>query len=261
MFLIEQYQELWRKSVFLVGKIRRLPVFPWVTWAVEDHSISYDEISEALPLIQFGDVGLHRYSGYLANLAISGFMIHAWVHTEQGMDGKIVEAVSEGVLHRSPFYGMYADYTIILRPKEVTELERKGACKKAKQIIGSAYDVNFKFDIGKELAYFRRRQGGNEELAKRHLEKGQPWIQKYHPAFTCTEVAAYSWWHRREALGIKRTKLRGKSVILGDTFLNPGWNIVWASKTVTADSAKALGLSGAGLDLIADYRRQHPVKK
>lgn len=38
---------------------------------------------------------------------------------------------------------MHSDHTITLRPKGVSENERKGACKKAKQIVGSKYDVNF----------------------------------------------------------------------------------------------------------------------
>jgi len=253
--MLELCHDLWRKAVFLVGKIRKLDAFPWITWANEEHQVGYDEITEALPLIQYGDIGLHRYAGYLDNVAISGFMIHAWVHTEDGFQGKIVEAVSEGVLHRSPFYGMYADYTMILRPRNVTEKDRKGACKKAKQIVRAKYDVDFEFDIERELKYY---QGQNRDAARGHLKKGSRWMKKYEPAFTCTEVAAYAWWHKRDDLGIHRTKHWGKSVVLGDTFVNPGWDIVWASRAVTPETARALGMPAQGVEMIAEYRKQHP---
>jgi hypothetical protein len=127
------FSNLWRRAVFFVGKIRRLDRFPWITWAEIEHRISFDEIMEMADKLQYGDVGLHRHADYLQNIAISGFMIHAWVHTEDGFTGKIVEAVSQGVLHRNYLYALYSDFTIILRPKNVSESERKGACLKAKQ--------------------------------------------------------------------------------------------------------------------------------
>lgn len=246
---------LWRKAVFFVGKIRRLNSFPWVTWSVEQHEINYQEIMEMVDKLQYGDVGLHREAGYLDNIAISGFMIHAWIHTEDGYQGKIVEAVSAGVLHRSYLYALYSDFTIIIRAKDVTEDERKGACKKAKQIVGSKYDPNFKFDIEKEIEYW---SGKDEEEARNHLLEGEEWLKKFEPAFTCTEVAAYSWWHKREQLRLFRTKRMGKSVILADTFLNHGWEILWMSNSVTSAAAKELGVTEEGLLMIDEYRKLHP---
>lgn len=243
--------DLWRQLVFFGGKIRTLDAFPWITWAADDdHIVTFDEIASAMNLIRYGDIGLHRYAGYLSNVVIPGFMIHAWVHTEDGYQGRIVEAVRQGVVHRSAIYPMFADYTIILRPKMVSEEERKGACLKAKKIVGSKYDVDFTFDIEDEINYFR---GKDEARARAHLKAGEPMIKKYDPAFTCTEVAAYSWWHKREELGIERTEHRGKSVIIGDTFLNPGWEIVWMSRSVTADTAYKLGVSEMGLAMINAY--------
>lgn len=256
MELFNFFNDCWRKTVFFFGKIRRLNKFPWVTWAVEQRAVDYQEIMEMVDKIQFGDVGLHRDAGYFSNVAISGFMIHAWIHTEDGYTGKIVEAVSEGVLHRSYLYPVYSDYTIILRPRNVNEEERKGACKKAKQIVGSVYDVDFKFDIEEEIKYWT---GKDEDEARNHLLEGQTWVREYEPSFTCTEVAAYSWWHRREQLRLYRTKRMGKSVILADTFLNNGWEIVWMSNSVTVDAAKKLGVPEEGLLMIEKYRQQHPV--
>ena len=76
--------ELWRKLVFFAGDIRKIESFPWLTWAVKKHKVCFDEILEALPLVQFGDVGLHRDMGYLSNVAIPGFMKHAWMHINSG---------------------------------------------------------------------------------------------------------------------------------------------------------------------------------
>jgi hypothetical protein len=225
---------------------------------VDGFETSFDEISEILPTLQYGDVGLHRYSGYLSNIAIPGFMIHAWVHTDDGpQGGKIVEAVREGVLYRSALYPMYADYTIILKPKNVTDEERKGACLKAKAIVGTRYDVDFEFDIEKELKYFK---GRDLEKAKQSLKDGHHHLRKYDPGFSCTEVAAYSWWHRSESLGIKRSEHRGRKVIIGDTYVNDGFEIRWMSKSVNSDVARCKGaVNPATLDLIADYRKRNPV--
>lgn len=249
--------DLWRKAVFFVGKIRRLNRFPWVTWAVDQHEVDFQEIMEMVNIIQYGDVGLHRDAGYLSNFAISGFMIHAWIHTEDNFTGKIVEAVSAGVKHRSYLFPMHSDYTIIIRPRDVNEEERKGACKKAKQIVGSKYDPNFKFDIEEEIKYWK---GKDEQDARQHLIEGEKFVKEFEPAFTCTEVAAYSWWHRREQLRLFRTRHRGKSVILADAFLNHGWEIVWMSNSVTPEIACELGLPEEGLLMIQKYRQEHPVK-
>ncbi|MFZ2960046.1 MAG: hypothetical protein WA705_24460 [Candidatus Ozemobacteraceae bacterium] len=252
-------QNFWRNLVFLVGDIHSSDGFPWFTWAKNEVLTRREEIQEALPLIRFGDVGLHRLAGYASNEFIPGFMIHAWVHTDDGLPGKIVEAVSEGVLYQSPIYPMQADYTIILRPTGVSVLERKGACLKAKRIVGQEYDVKFKFDIEHELKYFHE---GDKQEATKNLLACQHQLQSYHPAFTCTEVAAYAWWHKEGHLGIERVKTRwGGDVILADTFLNPAWKIVWMSNSVTPEAAASLGMHGPGLKMIEQYRNNHPVKK
>src|SRR3990172_2102065 len=120
----------WRELVFLAGDIRSLSHWPFATWAKDEHLVRYEEILEALPLIRYGDVGLHRDRGYLSNLAIPGFMKHAWIHVQDDQPKQtaeeklryflggheIVEAVSEGVLCRSPLYAMRSDYVIIIGP-------------------------------------------------------------------------------------------------------------------------------------------------
>jgi len=245
------FEELWRKIVFFVGDIRKLHHFPWVTWSVHEHRVDYDEILEVLPLIEYGDVGIHRDAGYLSNIAIPGFMKHGWIHTEDGMTKPtIVEAISEGVIGRSAIYPIFSDFTIILTPKGVDAEDRKGACLKANRVIGEKYDVKFRFDIEAELDYYKGTDIGGAIGA---LIEGEAYMREYDHAFSCTELVSYAWWHRREDLRLYRKKRRGKSVILADDFLNGGWSIKWASRSVTAEMAKKYGLHEEGISMIERY--------
>jgi len=243
--------DIYRRIVFFVGDIRKIHSFPWITWDVHQHKVRLEEIMEALPLIRYGDIGIHRDEGYCSNLAIPGFMKHAWIHTEDGQNPLIIEAVSEGVIKRSAVYPMYSDYTIILRPKDVDEDSRAGACLKAEKIVGTRYDHHFEFDIEEELEFYK---GQDIDKAAEDLDSGKRWIRKYDHGFSCTEVVSFSYWHEREKLRIWRTKRRGKNVILADTFLNGGWDIVWASESVTVDIAAKLKLHEEGIEMIRTYR-------
>lgn len=245
------FDELYRKAVFFAGDIRKIKHFPWVTWDVNQHAVRMEEIMEALPLIKYGDVGLHRDSGYLSNVAIPGYMKHAWIHTDDGNNPMIVEAISEGVVHRSAVYPMYSDYTIILRPKGVDYKARRGACKKAKGIVGTRYDHDFEFDIEAQLKHYK---GDDSEAAAEDLGSATKYMKKFDHAFSCTEAVGYSWWHRREQLRIYREQSRGKSVILADSFLNGGFDIVWASESVTVDAAAKMQLHEEGIEMIRKFR-------
>jgi hypothetical protein len=250
----------WRQVIFFMGDIKRLNAFPWITWSKHEYLVSYEELMPALSLIKYGDIGLHRDRGYLSNVAIPGFMKHSWIHIQDGIEcPQIMEALSEGVVKRSPVYPMHSDYTIILTPREtvdVTDEQRKGACLKAKKIEGKPYDHNFKFDIEEELRYYR---GQEPDKAKEHLNTAQDQVQSFDYAFSCTEVVGYAWWHCREELGIFRKNRMGKSVILADTFLNRGWRIKWASQSVTVDAAESMGLyDEESLLLIDEYCRSNP---
>ena len=81
-------------------------------------------------------------------------------------------------------------------------------------------------------------------------------MRKYDPAFTCTEVVSYAWWHRRESLNLIRRPVRGQTIILADDFFNDGWQIKWMSRSVTAETARRHGLHEQGCDMIADARRR-----
>lgn len=249
------FDDLWRKLVFFVGDIRQLHSFPWVTWSIHEHEIDYDEVLQVLPLIKHGDIGIHRDWGYLSNVAIPGFMKHAWIHVNDGLENPaIIEAISEGVVKRNPIYPLFSDYTIILSPTGVSDEERAGACKKANGIEGQRYDVEFNFNIEEELRFYT---GKEQEQAKQDLDKSQMHMRKYNHAFSCTEVVSYAWWHKREELRLYRKERRGKSVILADDFLNRGWSIKWLSKSVTPDTAKKHGLHEEGISMIEDYLASH----
>jgi len=248
------FEKMYRDAVFFVGDVKKIDSFPWVTWATKKHKVNFEEIMDILPLIQYGDVGIHRDEGYLSNVAIPGFMKHAWIHTDDMSAGNtnpmIVEAISEGVVYRSAIYPMYSDYTIILRPKNVDYKARRGACKKAKSIVGTRYDHEFDFDIEKELEHYN---GVNLEEAKEELGSGVEYMRKYDHGFSCTEAVGLAWWHEREKLRIYREKSRGKEILLADGFMNGGWEIVWMSESVTEKVAEKFGLHEEGLDMIYKY--------
>lgn len=264
----------WRSLVFWGGDIRRLHSFPWITWDVHQHRIEYEEVLAALPLIRAGDVGLHRDEGYLSNFAIPGFMKHAWIHVDSPKFGtginqepvpdvtdmKIVEAVSEGVLRRSALFPIRSDFAIILRPKDVTADEVTEAVNKATGIIGCEYDVKFEFDIEEELKRFNESEQSHQSL-RMSLVDFKKGLTHWDGGFCCTEVAAYSWWHKREQLRLFRKERRGKMVIAADDFINGGFEIVWASDSCTPEAAVKMGLGEEGVEMLKAYRVEHPVQK
>lgn len=242
---------LWRRLVFWVGDIRRLSHFPWLTWDVHEHRVRHEEIMAALPQLRYGDIGLHRDAGYLSNLAIPGFMKHAWIFTEDGPSPMIMEAVSEGVVHRSAIYPMHSDFTVILRPANVSERDRKGACLKAKRALGAHYDTAFLFNIEEELRYY----GGSQlDEARRELLALQAAPKRYDMAFSCTELVSFCWWHRREQLGIHRSMHQGKFSVIADDFFNDHWDIVWMSDSVTVEAARTLKAPEKAVEKIRAWR-------
>ena len=277
---------IWRKGVFLAGDIRRLSHWPFLTWAKDEHKVSYEEALGALPLIRYGDVGLHRDRGYLSNLAIPGFMKHAWIHVldanvDRNLYGpvdeyyQIVEAISEGVVCRSPLYAMRSDYVIVLEPKSIgryfvsstmpeiadrmsserADEFRKGACLKARRMVGMPYDHRFEFNIDEELKYYQTTGDRMSSFPRNYLQAAANQFRRYDIAFTCTELVAYAWWHLREQLGIERRTKYGKRVILADDFINENWRIRWASESVTVDVAASMGLHEEGIEMVRGFRR------
>jgi hypothetical protein len=240
--------DIWRELVFLGGRIRRTKTIPWFTWKEHRPYVFYEEIMDALKLLKIGDIGLHLEWGAFSNLAIPGFMKHAWIQTNasHSLDRqRIVEATQEGVWEKHPLVPMRSDYVIMVRPRYVEEQDCVRAIHKARKIVGCKYDVDFKFDIEDEL----------DEL-KQHSDN----MKRFDKAFSCTETVSFSWWHCHEQLRLFRSKRRGKEVILADDFLRRTFEIVWMSDSVTTDIADKYGLHDEGLGMIEEYKAKQVLK-
>lgn len=259
----------WRRLVFGLGDIYRTPHAPFVSFGHAEPQLAHEETDEALPLLRAGDVGLHREDGAFSNLAIPGYMKHAWIHMNGPIPGtaldpqfkkicydtrdmRIVEAVSEGVIKRHPRWPFDSKYIIVLRPRQVTKNDIQSAVEKAEKIVGVQYDADFQFDIEDEL----KRFGVQERAIEDQLEATKN-LQQLHAewdgGFSCTETVSFAWWHKRKELGLFRTHARGKEVILADSLINRGWDIVWMSSTVNIKDAKNNGLGEEGILMMEEY--------
>lgn len=259
MYLLERAA---RAISFAAGDLRAQSSIPWFTTNIRTPLVPFEEIVEGLELAQFGDVGLHRDSGYFTNLTIPGAMKHCWLHTSDSQDvcgpfvGEIVEATSEGVLQKSAIVPYYSDYAILLRPIGVTTEERKGACVKAQSVIGSDYDTSFKFNIEEELLYYAPENAEDLKEAIKSLEASEAALQRWNHAFSCSELVAYCWWHKRNELRLYRRKFLGKNVILPIDFMHSGFEIVWCSESWTVDVAHRQGLGEEALDMLVDWKNR-----
>lgn len=258
-----RFHRAYRRLVFWAGDIRRLHCFPWVTWDVHQHQVEYHEALQILSKCRKGDVGIHRDNGYLSNLAIPGFMKHAWIHVEDPdpVNAMIVEAISDGVVKRHGMFPIRSDFTIILRPKGVSEEDIDRSVKKAESIVGCRYDASFKFDIEDELKLFEKRVTKKvipQEQAqedRQELDIAQNNIKaEWDGGFSCTETISFAWWHVRRQLRLFRQQSRGKKVILADQLINNSWEIVAMSDSVTPEIAKKMGLGEEGVDMIKSFR-------
>lgn len=259
MYLLESTT---RAIAFAAGDLRAQKNFPWFTTGSVEDKISIGEAMEAVATARFGDVGLHRTSGYFTNLTIPGAMKHAWIHTQDIEDAKgrngglIVEATSEGVQSKHALLPYLSDYAILLRPKNVTEDERKGACLKANDIVGAEYDTNFVFDIEKQLQFYDIDNEDDKQEAIASLRSSEAALQKWHHAFSCSEAVAYCWWHCRKSLEIYRRKWLGKDVILPIDFMHSEFEVVWCSESWTVDIARKQGLGEEALDMLTCWKNR-----
>jgi hypothetical protein len=251
-----------RAIVFGVGDLRRTHGFPWFT--TEDYETKgIDRALTASDAADFGDIGLSRFEGHLSNLFIPGFMKHAFIFTEDKFYKdypSIVEATKKGVQKKLAAVPLMADYCVILSPKNVTEEDRKGACVKAESLIGEDYDSSFSFDIEKEMQFYDNRFG-DAAHATTELKQGEQHFQQYDPAFSCTEVVAYSWWHKRAQLNLFRKEHMGKAAIVADDFFNNDWSIKYLHPSVTVEAAMKHGLHEQGVWMIEQYWLEQEQKK
>jgi hypothetical protein len=224
------------KLFFWIGDIRKIDAPPYFTWAKEHHLIDFKDARKASFFSRAGDIGLHRDKGVLSNCGIPGAFKHAWIC----LDGNdCIEAVSEGVLRRDELYPLKSDYAIILRPLGTNKADADQAIARANGIVGCQYDANFNFDL--------ERSPESAECIK-NLNAGN-----FHKAFSCTEVAAYSWYHCKQKLGIFRTKYAGREAIAADDFLKMNFGIIWMSPSVTLEWAEEHDLHEEGRHKIKDF--------
>jgi hypothetical protein len=257
-----RFHRAWRRLAFWAGNVHFMwqwyffiPL-PHITWAHHGYKVDIDELLKVCKYLFPGDVVLATKHGYLfSNSAIPGCFKHAAIITRGGPDAayvRLVEAVSEGVLAHHPLNAR-ADLMIIVRPQAMTKEEQSYAALIAEKIVGCRYDASFNFNIDDELA---RIGAGDKsaftEVDQRELVRAHMNFQaEFDIAFSCTEVVATAWWHRRRQLGISRKKVRGRLVITADQFVNRDFDIVWTN--VTPEEAEARGLHEEGVREIKRY--------
>jgi len=246
-----EYHSFWYKVkarlVFTFGHFRKLDFPPYfTTYGYDVHKMTFREAREGSAASRPGDIGIHRDSGFLSNVAIPGAFKHAWVVIE---DNDCVEAVAEGVLCRDNLAPTYSDYVIILRAIEVTKDETDESVARAMSLIGCEYDANFKFDLDDASSNYL----STRKIAQR-LSRG------FHRAFSCTETAAFSWYHCKEKLGIVSSQHAGREAIIADDFLKMNFEIVWMSSSVTVQWAEETGLHAEGVKKIKDYLAINPIQ-
>jgi hypothetical protein len=253
--------KLSRLVIFAFGGLRAQPSFPWFSFGTHPHGIPIDEVMTALSRAQYGDVGLHRDRGFFSNLTIPGAMKHAWIHTHDINDavgrngGLITEATAAGVLSKHALIPYLSDYAILLRPRGLTEQQRRGACIRAQQIQGADYDVNFEFDLEDQAKFYENPE--NLQAAAVEGKTHAAMLRRWDRSFSCSEAVAYCYWHVRETLRIYRRPVMGRQAILPQDYLGFEFDIVWANTALTVDVARCMGFNEQALVKLDAYHKGH----
>jgi hypothetical protein len=240
---MELVDQIKKKLIFLAGDIRREKCLGGFAWGKYPHKLEYDESILSVLYADEGYIGLHRNIGDLSNKGYPGFTKHAWLYTGGNY---IVEAVSEGVLKRNHMYASHdTDYLIILKPLTSIDV-RKEAVKRALYLayLKMPYDDHFKFDLDVEESLF-----ADKEIALENM-------RKFDLGFSCSELVSFCYVANRRVLGIYRTKFGSRQVVLPDAFISTHFEIVFASKETTPETAKKLGLCEEGVEQLSDYWRK-----
>ena len=229
------YSNIWRKLVFWVGDIRFIKHFPYITWDITEFAVSYEEITKALTKINAGDIGLHKWNGYLSNYILPGEFKHTWIHStgyndsNNMSDMKIVEATSEGINKNHAIEALYSDYFIILRPKELTTKQIQNAIKRAEKLstLNIEYDVYFKFEIEDEIKLF------NLDNKNTHNSTSQLELNCIKDrALSCSETVALCYYDVLPKLNIFRQEKYGKQIIEPMAFFNNHFKLIYVSSTI-----------------------------
>jgi hypothetical protein len=253
------WHRIWRRIAFWAGDVRLdwqwyffIP-FPLISWTHHEYAVTYETLLDVCKMLEPGDLMLATKNGYVfSNAAIPGCFKHAGVIVE-GPRGchsddidpttvRLVEAVSEGVVRRHLLWAR-GDLMIFLRPKDVDFEDRAKAVRIADKIVGCRYDAGFDFNIEDELKHMSVGDAESEEREELERVK-RNFKAEFDVAFSCTEVAAAAWWHKRKPLGIVRQRVRGRMCIVADQFVNRSFQIVWTNVTVAQAEKEGLGEEG-----------------
>ena len=228
-----------RKLIFLAGDIRREQCLGGFAWGKYHHLIDFPEARDAQRYVDFGYVGLHRNRGDFSNIFLPGFMKHAWTFCDKD---NIIEAVSEGVVPHDAFHALMSDYAVILKPL-IPRSARREAVERMRRLaeLRLPYDDKFEFDLEVEESLFADKETAYENM------------KKFNLGSTCSEGVALGFVGYRRELGLYRTKLGKRQVILPDAFMSTYFEVVWASKYTTPDNALMLGLHEEGCSLLREY--------
>jgi len=231
------FRKIKKYFIFLFGDIRREHCLLGFAWGKKEPLISKEEAIEGVSVSKPGFIGLHRNAGDLSNTAIGGCFKHAWLHVH---DSKIVEAVSEGVLLRHALYPLDTDYAVLLEPI-IDKDALDQAVERVLTIVGTAYDDTFSFDLEREDEIFKDKVTALDNM------------KQYGLGVSCTETVALGFVGHRKELGLFRVKEMGKLVIMPDNYMTTHFKVVWASKSMTVEQAKAFGLPEEGCSILQDY--------
>jgi hypothetical protein len=232
-----------KKLIFLAGDIRRERCFGGFAWGKYKHLLDYEESMFSILYANEGFIGLHRNRGDLSNVGVPGFMKHAWIYTGGNY---IVEAVSEGVLKRNHLWASHnTDYLLILEPLVPVEV-RQEAARKALYLaeLNLPYDDHFRFDFDIGDSLFADKKFAQENM------------KKFDLGFSCSEVASVCYVGHRRELGIFKTKLGKREVVLPDAFISTHCKVIFASKYATPEVAKSFGLEEEGCTMIEEYWKE-----
>lgn len=241
--------------VFKVGDLRWLGLkhFPFVmTWSVTEYKIDINEVmNDAFPLLEPGDIILHRSDGYVSNCLLGNGMIHAGLYMG---DGQVVEAVSDGVVRRHVGHILYSDRACILRPR-VSDSVKKVAIGWADRIVGFPYDCLFDF---------------NEEKERKLVDQKGKGAIGDGVKFCCTEIPYFCYLDYADPLGIKRRKNvsfltwlvslfglnAGTYVVDADMYVRANFDVVWCSKEMTAEWCEKMKLGDEYCAKIFSYWKE-----
>lgn len=232
--------DIYRNLIFFLGRIKYIKSPPFFTWDDTERAIDYNESSYALSLVKPGDIGLHRDDGFLSNWGIPGAFKHSWIFWKEN---QVIEANQHGVLKRHAIHPLHTDYAIILRPHDVSQEDIDIALDTANSIVGCEYDHQFRADNLSKARYVK--SNGKRRLMSK---------------FYCHEVTAFSWWHKKDQLGLHRDKYAGKNVFLGDSFITCNFDIVWVSRQISSAWCEKKGMNAKGVQKIEEFLRKNHFK-